>query len=640
MARKAKSLLAVPQTGDTWYCAVRRLRTWVRASEKSEEYYRPFVLISVHLNTGNVLVVELMQDQPTPELLQKRLFRAMTKPERYAGIAAHRPAEIHFEDEALAEALKPLLSEAQVQVLYQPQRQGMDDLLAELQASLGGPDEVEFPGLLKKRGVTPAQVEQLFSAAVAFYHAEPWVQLSNDDVLSVQVQPRKEPFLVIVMGQGGQEYGLSLFRDWEELESTLTSLDPMAALSGKGRHAFLYNAPPYVSFDDLDAIEQYGWELPAPDIYPVPMVYTSRGIERPDAAMLRWYEAALRAIPLFVKQNLGLSSEGGQLPAEANLTVTTSAGEVKVHIRYPAGDLTHLKRQFAPWLGQDESDFEGEGGEAPVISLRATERYLAEAIASMEGVISPIEDPALKRAQELMYDAWAERQPKRRIALARRALETSPNCADAYVLLAEEEATSSQQALELYAAGVQAGRRALGEAFFRDPENIGHFWGILETRPFMRALEGLAGEQWNLDRREEALANYRELLRLNPNDNQGIRYLLLQLLLELGREDEAQALLKDYEDDWSADWAYTTALLAFRRGGDSPLANRALERALEVNHHVPSYLVGKKRIPPNQPEYITMGGPDEAAEYAAVYLNDWRKTPGAVEWVRQKAGIK
>jgi tetratricopeptide (TPR) repeat protein len=256
------------------------------------------------------------------------------------------------------------------------------------------------------------------------------------------------------------------------------------------------------------------------------------------------------------------------------------------------------------------------------------------------GALSPTDDPALQRAQELLYDAWEERSPKRRIGLAHRALETSPNCADAYVLLAEDEAATAQQELDLYAAGVQAGRRALGEPFFRDQGNAGHFWGILETRPFMRAFAGLAGAQWKLDRREEALANYRELLRLNPGDNQGIRYLLLRLLLELCREDEAQALLKDYEEDWSTDWVYTAALLAFRREGDVPLARRALEKAVEQNIHVPPYLVGKKRIPPSHPELITMGGPDEAAAYAADYLNDWRKTPGAVEWLGQRVGTK
>ena len=181
--------------------------------------------------------------------------------------------------------------------------------------------------------------------------------------------------------------------------------------------------------------------------------------------------------------------------------------------------------------------------------------------------------------------------------------------------------------------GVEAGRRALGSTFFEDDENTGHFWGILETRPFMRSLAGYGTTLWELGRRDEALAQYQELLRLNPGDNQGIRYLLLDLLLEMDRIDDAGALLKEYPDEWSADWAYTEALLAFRKSGSNRQSKAALKRALKVNQHVPDYLTGKKRVPLERSPYITMGGEDEAIQYAAAHLNYWRKTPGAVAWL-------
>lgn len=244
------------------------------------------------------------------------------------------------------------------------------------------------------------------------------------------------------------------------------------------------------------------------------------------------------------------------------------------------------------------------------------------------------EDPSLQKAQQIMYDAWDERSPTRRIALAKKALQTSPNCADAYVLLAEEEAQTPQQALKYYRAGVDAGRRALGEDFLTDPENIGYFWGILETRPYMRAMEGLGTVQWELGQREEAERQYRELLRLNPGDNQGIRYLLLNLLIDMGQNKQALALLSEHKEDWSADMAYTAALLTFREKGDILEAKQALEHAFEVNQHAPNYLTGRKRIPSERSNMITMGGEDEAANYASAYLNHWRKTPGAVDWLR------
>ena len=125
------------------------------------------------------------------------------------------------------------------------------------------------------------------------------------------------------------------------------------------------------------------------------------------------------------------------------------------------------------------------------------------------------------RAQEVMYEAWDQTNPRARVALAHKALTISPLCADAYVLLAEEEAKSVEEALEYNRKGVEAGVQVLGPKGFK--EYVGHFWGFLETRPYMRARAGLAATLNALGEVDAAISNYRDMLRLNPNDNQGIR---------------------------------------------------------------------------------------------------------------------
>ena len=128
---------------------------------------------------------------------------------------------------------------------------------------------------------------------------------------------------------------------------------------------------------------------------------------------------------------------------------------------------------------------------------------------------------ATDKAQQVMYNAWEQTDPSKRIALALKALALSPLCADAYVLLAEESAQSAEEALEYYRRGVEAGERALGPKGFKEYE--GHFWGFLETRPYMRARAGLAATLNLLGDIRAAIAHYQDMLRLNPNDNQGIR---------------------------------------------------------------------------------------------------------------------
>ena len=107
---------------------------------------------------------------------------------------------------------------------------------------------------------------------------------------------------------------------------------------------------------------------------------------------------------------------------------------------------------------------------------------------------------------------------------------------------------------------------ALGPRGFE--QYAGHFWGFLETRPYMRARAGLAGALLQLGDVDGALAHYRDMLKLNPNDNQGIRYVLAGCLLRQGNDGALKELLADYEDE-RAFWLYTRALAAFREGGDS-----------------------------------------------------------------------
>jgi tetratricopeptide (TPR) repeat protein len=261
-----------------------------------------------------------------------------------------------------------------------------------------------------------------------------------------------------------------------------------------------------------------------------------------------------------------------------------------------------------------------------------------EANALLEGLLAqgiPQHRPAttpLERAQDLIYEAYDAASSRERVRLAREALALSGDCADAYVLLADETARTPQEAAVLYAQGVAAGERALGEAAFE--EDVGMFWGILETRPYMRARLGLAQALWASGEQQAAIEHLQEILRLNPGDNQGVRYLLLEWLLEVGADASIQALFDAYQDDASAVWGYGRALHEFRRHGDTAETRRLLGDARDWNPHVPAYLTGKKRLPRRLPELIGMGDVSEAMVYAADHLAAWRATPGAIDWLR------
>jgi tetratricopeptide (TPR) repeat protein len=241
---------------------------------------------------------------------------------------------------------------------------------------------------------------------------------------------------------------------------------------------------------------------------------------------------------------------------------------------------------------------------------------------------------ALEQAQELAYDAM-EATGRLKIKLARRALAVSPDCADAYVMLGEASA-SPQEARAWYERGVDAAARAIGAEEFAALQ--GEFWGHLETRPYMRARLALAQALRGLGHEEEALNHYRELLRLNPNDNQGVRYLLLPALLEQRRDEEADRLIQEHDGDIQATWPYAQALRAFQVEGDGPGARAALENAVRVNPHVIGYLLDPDSIPPIAPPHFALGTKEEAAYVAQGLEAAFDGTPGARSWLGAMVG--
>jgi tetratricopeptide (TPR) repeat protein len=259
----------------------------------------------------------------------------------------------------------------------------------------------------------------------------------------------------------------------------------------------------------------------------------------------------------------------------------------------------------------------------------------------MKGGMVPDMPPetAVESAQEIMYDAWDSETARERIKLAKKALSVSPDCADAYNLLADEEARTLDEAKELYQKGVEAGERALGKKVFK--EYKGHFWGYFPSRPYMRSRAGLMRCLWESGEHAEAIRHAKEMLKLNTIDNQGIRYLLVAYLTELGMYDELEQFMAKggYKDDCAVEWLYPAALLAFVKEGDSKGAEKKLKTAIDFNKHVPEYLTGKKPIPRYLPDSITMGGEDEAFCYAATGIYAWKKVPGAVEWLKKQSGM-
>jgi hypothetical protein len=134
-----------------------------------------------------------------------------------------------------------------------------------------------------------------------------------------------------------------------------------------------------------------------------------------------------------------------------------------------------------------------------------------------------------------------------------------------------------------------------------------------------------------------AIEHLQSILRLNPNDNQGARYILAAILVEVGWDNDLRQLLNQYGDDASCEWSWTKALVEFRRTGDRKASRQLLAAAMAENPHIGAYLLKLKQLPHQLPRSYVRGSEDEAVCFAFHSRFGWANTSGALAWLAKRA---
>jgi tetratricopeptide (TPR) repeat protein len=630
------NLNELPQYQETWHLGIRELKLGLSTDPAGLAYP---VMILLNWDTRNIQAFEVFAGEPKSQDALEFIQNTISKPSEDLSQPPHRPKHLLLEDEKLGDTLQPALKNLGIHVQITDRLEIIDQIVNamehEIRATL-----IDIPGLLTAEGVTSDLVGDVFEAAAEFYRAKPWEALADNQPLKVKILPRGRERYILVLGQGGVQFGLVQHKQIKDFASIFSSLDPLSEVPPDGWHTFFFEHREELPGADLDAIQHYQWPIANEEAFPLPVTFLKTKVKRPDQSELIFYSAVLRAIPKFVQNHLEPDGKDDYLPAEVELEVSTKTGPVRVRITYQPEEFLTDKVFFTrdEWQADEEFDEDALQLEEPFADFAYYDTAFEELrqIEQENDLDQNIfDDPLLQKAQDLIDEAYQLVSPRRRIELAREALAISPKCADAYILLAEEEARTIEEAHEYYRQGVAAGEAALGAKFFE--LHRGEFWDYPMARPYLQALLEMANLEWELERIQAALQHYQELLALNPYDHYGVRYSLLNLLLSQGRDADALALIERYSKDPFADWVYSRALLLFHEQGDSPAAKEALREAILRNPSVPAYLTGKKRLPKRIPDSIGLGDESEAIHYVSGSLSLWRQTPGALPWLLKQS---
>ena len=127
---------------------------------------------------------------------------------------------------------------------------------------------------------------------------------------------------------------------------------------------------------------------------------------------------------------------------------------------------------------------------------------------------------------------------------AKKSLKLDPENLDAAFFSAEIEADSYVDILERTEKILKNGEKIMTEKGFMDKENIGSFWLIVETRPYMRVKFAYANLLKECGMLSTAISECEDMIKLCKNDNLGVRHTLMYLyaVTENNKKDSNEEL--------------------------------------------------------------------------------------------------
>lgn len=135
------------------------------------------------------------------------------------------------------------------------------------------------------------------------------------------------------------------------------------------------------------------------------------------------------------------------------------------------------------------------------------------------------------------------------IRYAKKALKLNPYCLDAELVIAQARTEDIDELVKDVKKIIQKGEVQLKERGIQMEEEAGSFYGILETRPYMRVRKAYLDLLLEQGRFRSAINEAEEMIRLSENDNLGVRYSLMALYCYFEEENKAMELFHKYPED-------------------------------------------------------------------------------------------
>lgn len=191
----------------------------------------------------------------------------------------------------------------------------------------------------------------------------------------------------------------------------------------------------------------------------------------------------------------------------------------------------------------------------------------------------------------------------------------------------------------------ETGRRILGNALIHKAHNVALqafpkefnpkkdklYWSYLSNRQILRTFHAIGLEYMYEGQYEKAIEKFNFILKVNPNDNQGVRYLLPKCYLHLKMYEEFLELDKKMDEADSLYYIFPK-IIAYFKSGSIEQAKITYKLAIEKYPFVAEELLKKKHFfphdefdPPLYGDGVPTGSRQEAFNYWEETKQLWEK---------------
>lgn len=225
---------------------------------------------------------------------------------------------------------------------------------------------------------------------------------------------------------------------------------------------------------------------------------------------------------------------------------------------------------------------------------------------------TPLDD-----AYELLEKAENAKSKTQAIKYAKEAYDMCSDCFDAILFQVHLE-DNPRKRMALLEEGLEFEKNRLEDEEYFKKDNMGQFYGIFETRPYIRGLFAKADYLILDGKIKQARDVCKEILNLNENDNTGARYLLMAIYAFLEEENDMLKLYKKYPEE-NLEMLFPLFILYYKQGDDKK-AKEYLDRINKANPDFIKFFKGTMKENTKVPDrYYSKGDSSEVIMYFRQY---------------------